>query len=163
MDIFYDAFASISNAIQNPPGFIIGPISFVFGHIIDFIFRAVSVLTTANALGIAIIIMTVIVRTPLIPSQLKMQQNSRKSQLVKPEMDKIRAKYGNTRDPELRRKMSAEIQALNQKHGINMFASCLPMLVTMPIFIALFSVFGRAFLFIPSITETYTAVSDALI
>jgi len=163
MDIFYEGFAPVVSAIQTPPGVIIGPISFVFGHIIEFIFRAVSVLTNANALGIAIIIMTIIVRVPLIPSQLKMLQNSRKSQLAKPEMDKIRAKYGNTRDPELRRKMSAEIQAVNQKHGINMLASCLPLLVTMPIFIALFSVFGRAFMFIPSIGESYTAVSQALI
>jgi len=78
-------------------------------------------------------------------------------------MDKIREKYGNTRDPELRRKMAAEVQALNQKHGINMIASCLPLLVTMPIFIALFGVFGRAFHFIPSINEVYSELAYAII
>ena len=149
--------------IQSDPGWIIGPISTVFGYIIDFIYQALAWITPVNALGFSIIIMTMIIRGGLVPSQLKMQQNSRKTQIIKPEMDKIRAKYGDTRDPELRRKMSAEIQALNQKHGINMMASCLPMLVTMPIFIALFAVFGRAFLFIPSITEAYSAVSQSII
>jgi YidC/Oxa1 family membrane protein insertase len=149
--------------IQSDPGWIIGPISTVFGYIIDFIYQALAWITPVNALGFSIIIMTMIIRGGLVPSQLKMQQNSRKTQIIKPEMDKIRAKYGDTKDPELRRKMSAEIQALNQKHGINMMASCLPMLVTMPIFIALFAVFGRAFLFIPSITEAYSVVSQAVI
>jgi len=163
MDIFYESFGNIASAIQTPPGFIIGPISTFFGFIIDFIYRAIAtVFTPINALGFSIVIMTLMVRVPLIPSQVKMLQNSKKTQLAKPELDKIRAKYGNTRDPELRRKMAAEQQAVNQKHGINLLASCLPMLIIMPVFVALFSVFGRAFMFIPSIGESYSAVSYAL-
>ncbi|MCL2575748.1 MAG: YidC/Oxa1 family membrane protein insertase [Defluviitaleaceae bacterium] len=163
MDALFQSISTVLINIQDPPGVIIGPISFVFGHIINFIYAGISAITPVNALGISIIIMTILVRTPLIPNQIKMLQTSKKSQLAKPEMDKIREKYGNTKDPELRRKMQAEIQAVNQKYGINMLASCLPMLVSMPIFIALFSVFGRAFLFIPSFTDAYSALSQTLI
>jgi len=152
-----------ADMIPSQPGAIIGPIAWLFGHIINFIFTGISSIGAVNALGFSIIIITLIVRGALVPSQLKMQQNTRKTQMVKPEMDKIRAKYGNSKDPELRRKMAAEIQALNQKHGINMLASCLPLLVTMPVFIALFAVFGRAFYFIPGIGEVYTNLSQALI
>jgi YidC/Oxa1 family membrane protein insertase len=157
-------FSGFSALIQPEPGPIAGPLSFVFGHIINFIYMGLEFLfTPVNALGFSIIIITFIVRGALVPSQLKMQQMGAKTRAAKPEMDKVRAKYGDTRDPELRRKMAAEIQAINQKHGINMLASCLPLLVTMPIFIGLFAVFGRAFMFIPSIAAVYSDLSAALI
>ena len=157
-------FEGVFAVIQADPGPIVGPISFVFGHIIDFIYRGWSfIFTPVNALGFSIVVITIIVRGGLVPSQLKMQRTGAKARAAKPEMDKVRAKYGNTKDPELRRKMAAEIQAINQKHGINMLASCLPLLITMPIFIGLFAVFGRAFMFIPSIGEAYSALSQALI
>ena len=160
---FFTQFPVLAGMIQEPPGAIIGPIAFVFGHIVDFFFRGVSFITPVNALGISIILLTLIVRGALVPSQFNMQRNSRKMAKMKPEMDKIREKYGNTKDPEMRRKMVAEQQALQQKHGVNMLSSCVPLLVTMPIFIALFAVFGRAFLFIPSITDVYSSLSQALI
>ena len=159
MDSFF-----ILSQIMPEPGFIMQPLGFVFGHIIDFIMRGISfIFTPVNALGFSIILITLIVRGALIPQQVKMQKNSAKARAIKPEMDKIREKYGNTRDPEQRRKMAAETQALNQKHGINLMASCLPLLVTMPLFIALFGVFGRAFHFLPSINEVYSALSYALL
>lgn len=162
MDLFFDA--AVLSQIMPAPGFIMQPLGFVFGHIIDFIMRGLSfIFTPVNALGFSIIVITLIVRGALIPQQVKMQKNSAKARAIKPEMDKIREKYGNTRDPEQRRKMAAETQALNQKHGINLMASCLPLLVTMPLFIALFGVFGRAFHFLPSINEVYTELSHALI
>ncbi|MCL2235035.1 MAG: YidC/Oxa1 family membrane protein insertase [Defluviitaleaceae bacterium] len=162
MDLFTQ-FPILAGMIQEPPGAIIGPIATIFGFIVDFLFRGVSFLTPINALGISIILLTLIVRGALVPQQFKMQRNSRRMAKLKPEMDKIREKYGDTKDPELRRKMAAETQALQQKHGVNMLASCIPMLVTMPIFIALFAVFGRAFLFIPSINDVYSNLSQALV
>ncbi|MCL2854090.1 MAG: YidC/Oxa1 family membrane protein insertase [Defluviitaleaceae bacterium] len=164
MDFFAQGFPVLTGMIQAPPGAIIGPIATFFGYIVDILYRGASAITPINALGISIIVLTLIVRGAMVPQQFKMQRNSRKVQLAKPEMDKLKEKYGgNPKDPELRRKMMAEQQAINQKYGINMWASCIPLIVTMPIFIALFAVFGRAFLFIPSITEVYSSLSQALI
>jgi len=149
--------------ISAPPGFIVGPISVVLGMIIDFIFNMVSLITPVGALGVSIIIMTIIVRTALLPTAFKMQRNMMKTREMKPEMDKIKEKYGDTKDPELRRKMQAEMQALQSKHGVNMLASCLPMLITWPLFMGLFVVLGQAFMFIGSVGDAYSAISSVLI
>jgi len=116
-----------------------------------------------GALGFSIIIMTIIVRTALLPTAFKMQRNMMKTRAMKPEMDKIKEKYGDTKDPEMRRKMSAEMQALQSKHGVNMLASCLPMLITWPLFMALFVVLGQAFMFIGVVGDAYSAISLVLI
>ncbi|MCL2168634.1 MAG: YidC/Oxa1 family membrane protein insertase [Defluviitaleaceae bacterium] len=163
MDFLFNNLPFLAQ-IQPEPGAIIGPIAFVFGHIIDFIMRGIMFISSSpvNALGFSIIIMTIIVRAGLVPSQLKMQQNAAKARAIKPEMDKIREKYGNTKDPELRRKMAAETQALNQKHGISLMSSCVPMLITMPIFFAIFAVFGRTFHFMPTMNEAYSNLAGVI-
>ena len=153
----------LNQMIQGEPGAIIGPISHVLGNIINFIYILWSNITPVGALGVAIIIMTIIVRTALLPSSFKMIRNSMKMREMKPEMDKIKEKYGNTKDPELRRKMQAELQALNAKHGVNMLASCLPMLITWPLFMALFAVLSQAFLFVGSVGDAYSALSYSII
>lgn len=153
----------LNSVISAPPGAIIGPVAFVLGVIIDFIYNVVSAITPAGTLGISIIIMTIIVRTALLPTAFKMQRNMMKTREMQPEMNKIKEKYGDTKDPEMRRKMQAEMQALQSKHGVNMLASCLPMLVTWPLFMGLFVVLGQAFLFVASIGDAYSAISSILI
>lgn len=153
----------LNRLIQGEPGVFIGPISAALGWIINIIYTLWSFITPAGALGVAIIIMTIIVRTALLPSSAKMVRNNQKMRVMKPEMDKINEKYGATRDPELRRKKQLEIQALQQKHGINMLATCLPMLITWPLFMALFAVLNQAFLFVGSVGDVYSNLSYALI
>ena len=153
----------LNQVIQNPPGVIVGPISLVLGAIIDFIFNAVSFITPVGTLGFSIIIMTIIVRTAMLPTAFKMQRNMMKMRAMKPEMDKIKEKYGDTKDPEMRRKMQAEMSALQSRHGVNMLASCLPMLITWPLFMGLFVVLGQAFMFIGNVGDVYTALSNVII
>ena len=158
-----DSVILLNQVIQTPPGVIVGPISVVLGTIIDFIYNIVSFITPVGALGFSIIIMTIIVRTALLPTAFKMQRNMMKTRAMKPEMDKIKEKYGDTKDPEMRRKMSAEMQALQSKHGVNMLATCLPMLVTWPLFMGLFVVLGQAYMFIGNVGDVYSALSLELI
>ena len=61
-----------------------------------------------------------------------------------PEMKKVQAKYKGKSDQFSREAMSRETMALYKKHGTNPFASCLPMLVQMPIFFSLFYVLRHA-------------------
>lgn len=158
-----DGIVLLNQTLQSPPGVIVGPISLVLGAIINFIYNVVSFITPVGALGFSIIIMTIIVRTALLPTAFTMQRNMMKTRKMKPEMDKIKEKYGDTKDPEMRRKMSAEMQALQSKHGVNMLATCLPMLVTWPLFMGLFVVLGQAYLFIGSVGDAYSAISHVLI
>jgi len=160
-----DSTTYLTQMIQGEPGVFIGPISTVLGAIINFFyFLWTSVFSTpVGALGFSIIMITIIVRTAMLPSSFSLIRNSMKMRAIKPELDKINEKYGNSRDPEVRSKKGREIQALNQKHGISMLSSCLPMLITWPLFMALFAVLNQAFLFVGNVGDVYSDLSYALI
>ncbi len=92
--------------------------------------------------GVAIILLTLLVKFATLPLTLKQMKSMRAMQLHQPALTEIRKKYRD--DP---RKMQMETMAYYQKAGINPFAQmlgCLPMFLQMPIFIALFIVLGRA-------------------
>ena len=85
--------------------------------------------------GIAIILMTVLVRIVLLPLTIRQTRSMREMQMIQPEVKKIQAKYkGN------RQKMNEEMMALYKEHGVNPLGGCLPLLLQMPVFIALFNV-----------------------
>jgi YidC/Oxa1 family membrane protein insertase len=89
---------------------------------------------------LSIVGLTVVIRILLIPLFFKQIKASRSMQLVQPEMQKLQKKYKNKTDPASRQKMQAEMMALYREHGANPFSSCLPILLQMPIFFALFRV-----------------------
>jgi YidC/Oxa1 family membrane protein insertase len=82
---------------------------------------------------------------------------------LKPELDKIKEKYGNTKDPELLKKSQQEQTALLSKHGANPLSGCLPMLIQFPLFIALNTVMRQAALYIASLKEMYEKLASALL
>src|SRR4029453_19271498 len=83
--------------------------------------------------GIAIILLTVIVRSCMIPVSLKQARSAAKMQELAPEVQKIKDKYPD--DP---MKQHAAVQELYKKHNFNMFAGCLPVFIQLPIFIGLY-------------------------
>jgi YidC/Oxa1 family membrane protein insertase len=93
--------------------------------------------------GIAIIIVTFIVRGFTTPFTVKQLKSTRAMSKLKPQLDEINVKYRS--DPQ---KKQAAIMELYAKNGVNPLASCtggcLPMLIQMPIFMGLFFVLGRA-------------------
>ena len=146
------------------PGFIVGPIARLFGHVIDFLFNIVwGVFGHAHSLGLTIILMTIIVRFLMMPLMLKSQRAMIKMREIKPELDKIQEKYGKSKDPEIMRKMNAERTALMTKHGANPLSGCLPMLLTMPLFIGLNFIIRQAFMYISRLREIYYQLSQRLI
>jgi YidC/Oxa1 family membrane protein insertase len=94
---------------------------------------------------LAIMLLTVVVRTCMYPVQKKMTLNSHKMAKLAPELRKLQAKYKGSKEPAAMQKMMAEQQALYKKHGVNMWAGCLPALINIPIFFGLYSVFMRGF------------------
>ncbi len=92
--------------------------------------------------GIAIILLTILVKVVTTPLALKQIRSTRSMMVLKPELDVIRAKYRGDM-----RAQREEMMKLYAKHGISPFsgfAGCLPMLLQMPIFIGLFVVLGRS-------------------
>ncbi|WP_331274807.1 membrane protein insertase YidC [Schaalia sp. lx-100] len=87
---------------------------------------------------LSIVLLTIFVRALVLPLYFKQIKSSRSMQLMQPELKKLQEKYKGKTDTQSRQKMAEEQQALYKKHGANPLASCLPMLVQMPILFAMY-------------------------
>ena len=91
------------------------------------------------AWALSIIGLTLIIRAALIPLFVKQIKSSRNMQLIQPKVKELQKKYGHDRE-----KLAQETMKLYKDSGTNPFASCLPILLQMPIFFALFGVLNAA-------------------
>ncbi|MBO7290284.1 MAG: membrane protein insertase YidC [Bacteroidaceae bacterium] len=87
-------------------------------------------------MGIVLILLTLIVKVAVYPFTKKSYLSSAKMRALKPYIDEINAKYTK---PEDALKKQQETMTLYQKYGASPMGGCLPMLIQMPIFIALFN------------------------
>ena len=85
--------------------------------------------------GIVILLMTLLIKLLISPLTIKSYKSSAKMQVVKPEIDKINAKYPNEKDAMKKQQATME---LYRKAGISPMGGCLPMLLQMPILFAMF-------------------------
>src|SRR5918995_1339193 len=88
----------------------------------------------------SIIALTLIVRFAIVPLTVKQIRSMQKLQQHAPELKAIQAKYKNRKSREDRQRMNEEVMTFYRENKINPAASCLPILVQIPIFIALFFV-----------------------
>ena len=89
--------------------------------------------------GVAIILMTLLIRFMLLPLNLFSYKSMKKMQIIQPEIKKVREQYKE--DPQ---KMNREVMALMRENKANPISGCLPMLLQFPIFIALYRVLGQS-------------------
>ncbi|MCB9092957.1 MAG: membrane protein insertase YidC [Halobacteriovoraceae bacterium] len=89
--------------------------------------------------GIAIILLTLLIRLLLSPLQVSSFKSMKKMQVLAPEMQKLKEKYKD--DP---MKMQQETMALYKKAGANPLGGCLPLFLQMPVFFAFFTVLRNA-------------------
>lgn len=83
--------------------------------------------------GVAIVLLTILVKLLLLPLTHKSFVSMQSMQRLKPEMEQLKAKYGNDRQ-----KLNEEMMALYKRHKVNPLGGCLPMLLQMPVYIALY-------------------------
>jgi YidC/Oxa1 family membrane protein insertase len=102
--------------------------------------------------GVAIILLTVVVRLVLFPLTAKQARSMLKMQRAQPEIKRLQAKYKNDKQ-----KMNEELMKFYKENSINPFGGCLPLVLQMPIFIALFSVLRRPIKHIPLDSTLYDA------
>lgn len=89
--------------------------------------------------ALSIIGLTLVIRAALIPLFVKQIKSSRNMQLLQPKVKELQKKYGHDRQ-----KLAEETMKLYKDAGTNPFASCLPILLQMPIFFALFRLLDQA-------------------
>lgn len=92
-------------------------------------------ITPGHDMGVAIILLTIVIRLILWLPQAKALRSQRELQLHQPEIEKLRAKYKDTTT------QSKALMEYYKQHKISPFSSCLPILIQFPILIALYQVF----------------------
>ncbi|GAB3709165.1 membrane protein insertase YidC [Mariniluteicoccus flavus] len=88
---------------------------------------------------LSLILLTVFIRTALIPLFVKQIRSSRNMQVLQPKVRELQKKYAHDRE-----KLGQETMKLYKDEGVNPMASCFPILLQMPIFFALFNVLNGA-------------------
>ena len=95
-----------------------------------------------NNYGWAIIIFTIIVRLILYPLSAIQIKSTTKMQKIQPEIDALRKKYPGS-DTESRTLLSQETNKLYKEAGINPYAGCLPLIIQMPVMLALYGAIAQ--------------------
>ncbi|MCU1526888.1 MAG: preprotein translocase YidC [Frondihabitans sp.] len=93
---------------------------------------------------LSIVLLTIVVRVCLIPIFVRQIKNQRRMMEVAPQLKKIQDKYKGKKDQFSREAMSRETMALYKETGTNPLASCLPLLIQMPVFFSLYTVLHNA-------------------
>ena len=99
----------------------------------------------ADNYGWSIIILTIIINAIMFPLRHKSVVSMRKMQELQPEMKAIQDRYAKlkTTDP-ARQKMNKELMALYRDRGVNPASGCVPMLMTMPVLFAFYTLLSTA-------------------
>lgn len=92
--------------------------------------------------GWAIIVVTIIIRIIILPLMIKQTKNAKAMQDLQPEIKKLQEKY-SAKDQRTQQKLQQEMMALFQERGVNPLAGCFPLLIQMPILIALYHAIMR--------------------
>lgn len=127
----------------------------IFEKILELV-RTTGISDEGIIIVLSVFILTLLVRLAVLPFSIKSAKSTQKMQEIQPEVKKLQEKYKN--DPE---KQNMEIMKLYKERKVSMTGGCLPMLLPLPILMALYYVFwnmeginGTSFLFIGDLSQT---------
>jgi YidC/Oxa1 family membrane protein insertase len=118
------------------PGFIeafFSPLARILHRVLNFFYAVIP------NYGVAILLLAFVTKALFFPLTRKSSQSMKAMSDLKPEMEALREKYKDDAQ-----KLNVEMMGLYKKHGVNPMAGCLPLLIQMPVFIALFAVLRSA-------------------
>lgn len=142
-------------------GSILGPIATVLGYVMDILFRFTSSFGVFNV-GLCIILFTIVMKTLMIPLTIKQQKTTKLMSVMNPEIQAIQKKYKGKSDQESMQRQNVEIQAVYEKYGTSMTGGCLPLLIQMPILLALYRVVYNIPAYVPSVRVYFDNVVTPL-
>ena len=154
------AFSLLSAA--NRP--IVGQLCWLLGKVMNFIYTILdSALPGNNGLvGLSIILYTIFVYTLMIPLTIKQQRSQKMTSVMNPEIQAVQKKYRNKKDQASMMKQQEEIQQVYDKYGTSMMGGCLPLLVQMPLLLALYPVIYDIQGYVPAIKDAPASVNRFL-
>ncbi|MFA6260758.1 MAG: membrane protein insertase YidC [Bacteroidia bacterium] len=93
-----------------------------------------------GSFGLIILLLTILIKTVLFPLVYRSYLSTAKMRVLKPEIDEIKAKYGSDMQ-----RLQQENMKLYKKAGVNPLGGCIPVLLQLPILVAMFQFFPSAF------------------
>lgn len=111
-------------------------------YIVYYFAEAIKFLSVGGNAGIGIILFTLVIRVILLPLMHFQTKSMRKTQELQPKLKELQKKY-SSKDPETQRLFREEQQRLYSENNVNPYAGCLPLLVQMPIMMALYQSISR--------------------
>ncbi len=142
-------------------GSILGPIATVLGYIMDILFKFTSQFGIFN-IGLCIILFTIVMKMLMLPLTIKQQKSTKLMSVMNPEIQAIQKKYKGKTDNESMQRQNVEIQAVYEKYGTSMTSGCLPLLIQMPILLALYRVIYNIPAYVPSVRVYFDNVVTPL-
>lgn len=128
-------------------------------NIMVFFIHVFSFIGLPGSLGLSIIALTIVIKILIWPFMTAQLRSTKKMADLKPHLDKLKEKHKDDRQ-----KMSQAQMALFKEHGVNPAAGCLPALIQMPVFIALYQVIFAFFDSKSGLTRinelTYSFIAD---
>ena len=103
-------------------------------------FLGILTYATGGYYVLALFFFAIVVEIVLIYFSIKQQKTSQKQARLKPKEAAIRKKYAGRNDQKAQQALQQELQAMYQQEGVSMFGGCLPLLLQMPILIALYNI-----------------------
>lgn len=108
-----------------------------------------------HSYGWSIILLTIVVRVLILPLTIKQMQSMKEMQKLQPKIKELQSKYKNDRE-----KLSREMMKLYQDHKVNPLSGCLPLILQLPVFFALFTLLrtykpleGASFYVLPDLSK----------
>ncbi len=144
-------------------GSILGPIARVLGWIMNGIYVFLANVFGIENIGITIIVLTILIYMCMLPLTIKQQKFSKLQQKMQPEIKAIQEKYKGKRDQESQMAMNEETQALYARYGISPTGTCLPLLLQMPVFFALYRVIYNVPAYVSSVKSAFDGIVDGII
>jgi YidC/Oxa1 family membrane protein insertase len=112
-----------------------GPITRYFAFFAELLMRLLKWFDRiTGSWGVAIVLLTVTVKLVLLPLTLKSLKSMNEMRRLQPEIDKIRAAHKDDKE-----KLNLAVMKLYQEHKVNPLGGCLPLLLQMPVFFALWA------------------------
>lgn len=140
-------------------GKFLGPIARVLGYIMSAIYNFLAHFGIENA-AVSIIIFTFSINLLMLPFTIKQQKFSKMQSKMQPEMQKIQEKYKGKKDNASMYAQQEEMKALYEKYGTSASSGCLPMIITMIVFFALYRVIYAIPAYVPQIKEIYETIAN---
>ncbi len=126
---------AVSPALENAIDFgLLTPVAYVILHFMNWLFSFL------KNYGVAIIVLTTVLKILLYPLTFKSMKSMKKMAALQPQLQRLREKYADDKET-----LNREMLTMMRTNGYNPMAGCLPMLIQMPVFFALYRVLYGSF------------------